>query len=266
MDKRLLLLPLLLCVALPALGWKRDGHRIAAELAQVELRPRARAEVERLLAGETEPTLPGVSSWADGLRLADPKDPRANWHYVNFRSGDCDYVPARDCPDGNCVIGAINRQFLVLSDRARPDAERRDALKYLVHFVGDVHQPLHSSPRRDKGGNDYQLSLAGRGTNLHAVWDSDLVASRGLAPERYAAELATRTPRPVDPTGSSDRPAVEWALESCRLVRDGGLYPSGHAIDARYLDAHRGQAEDRLRLAGHRLAGLLNFALDKPAR
>jgi nuclease S1 len=266
MDKRLLLLPLLLCIALPALGWKRDGHRIVAELAQRELRPQVRAEIGRLLAGEAEPTLAGVASWADTLRIADPKDPRASWHYVNFRSGDCDYVPARDCPDGRCVIGAINRQFLVLSDRARPDAERRDALKYLVHFVGDVHQPLHASPRRDKGGNDFQVSLDGRGTNLHAIWDSELVASRGLAPEAYAAELAGRTPRPVDPTGSSDRPAVEWALESCRLVRDGGIYPPDHAVDAKYLDAHRSQAEARLQLAGHRLAGLLNFALDRPER
>ena len=265
MDKRYLLLPLLLCIALPALGWKRDGHRIVAELAQRELRPPVRAEIDRLLVGEAEPTLPGVSSWADSLRIADPKDPRSDWHYVNFRSGDCDYVPARDCPGGNCVIGAINRQFLVLSDRSRPDAERRDALKYLVHFVGDVHQPMHSSPRKDKGGNDVQVNLDGRGTNLHAVWDSDLVASRGLAPEAYATELA-RSPLPADPTGASTRPAVEWALESCRLVRDGGLYPEGHKIDARYLDAHRGQAEAQLRLAGHRLAGLLNYALDPPAR
>ena len=92
---------------------------------------------------------------------------------------------------------------------------------------------------------------------------------RTKLPESFwhsAAELARRTPRPADPAGSSDRPAVAWALESCRLVRDGGLYPPRHAIDARYFDAHRGQAEDRLRLAGHRLAGLLNFALDKPAR
>jgi hypothetical protein len=266
MDKRRLLLLVLLGIALPAFGWKPDGHRIVGELAQAQLKPQARAEVARLLAGEPEPTLPGVSGWADQLRIADPKDARANWHFVNFRSGECDYVPARDCPGGDCVIGAINRQFLVLSDRARPDAQRRDALKFLVHLVGDVHQPLHASPRRDKGGNDYQVSLDGRGTNLHLLWDTDLVTSRGLPPAAYARELAARPPLPADPTGSSDRPVVEWALESCRVVRDGKLYPQGHVVDAGYLAAHRGQAEGRLRLAGDRLALLLNFALAPAAR
>lgn len=262
----MLLLPLLLCIALPALAWKRDGHRIVAELAQARLRPQAQAEVARLLAGEPEPSLAGVADWADLQRKSDPQDMRATWHFVNFRDGDCDYVPARDCPQGNCVIAAINRQFLVLSDASRPDAERRDALKYLVHLVADVHQPLHSTPKLDKGGGDYQVSIDGRGSNLHSVWDTDMVVSRGLSPEAYATELAARVPLPADPTGSSDRPAVEWALESCRIVRDGDLYPVGHVLDARYLATHRELAETRLRLAGRRLADMLNFALAPRAR
>ena len=261
MSTRFLLLLALCLLALPALGWKRDGHRIVAELAQAQLRPEARAEVARLLAGEAEPTLAGVADWADEVRKADPSDPRASWHYVNFRGGDCDYVPARDCPDGNCVVAAINRQFLVLSDRARPDAERRDALKYLVHLVADVHQPLHSTPRKDKGGGDYQVSLDGRGTNLHLVWDQDIIAAAKLPSADYAAKLAARPPLPADPTGRSDRPAVEWALESCRIVRDGRLYPAGHRIGADYLQAQRPIVEDRLRLAGGRLAGMINYAL-----
>ena len=127
MKKRVVLLLALCLLASPGLGWKRDGHRIVGELAQRQLTPAARAEVARLLAGEPEPSLAGVASWADDVRAADPKDRRATWPYVNFRGGDCNYVPPRDCPDGNCVIGAINRQFLVLSDRSRPDAERRNA-------------------------------------------------------------------------------------------------------------------------------------------
>lgn len=266
MSKRFLLLLALCFLALPALGWKRDGHRIVAELAQAQLRPEARAEVARLLAGEPEPTLAGVADWADEVRKADPSDARSSWHYINFRNG-CDYVPARDCPDGNCVVAAINRQFLVLSDRARPDAERRDALKYLVHLVADVHQPLHSTPRNDKGGGDYQLIVDGRGTNLHQVWDQDIILSAKLPSADYAATLAAKSPLPADPTGRSDRPAVDWALESCRIVRDGTLYPDGHRIDAAYLRAQRPVVETRLRLAGARLAGMINYALaPRPAR
>jgi nuclease S1 len=264
MNPRVLLLLALFCIALPALGWKREGHRIVADLAQRKLSAQAQAEVARLLANEPEPSLAGVADWADEVRKADPTDRRASWHFVNFRDGTCDYVPARDCPDGNCVVAAINRQFLILSDRSRPDAERRDALKYLVHLVADVHQPLHATPRRDKGGGDYQVELDGRGTNLHAVWDRDIILASGLSPADYAARLAAQAPLSPDPTGRSDRPAVDWALESCRIVRDGNLYPPGHHVGPDYLRGQRATVEGRLRLAGDRLAGMINYALAPP--
>jgi hypothetical protein len=262
MKYRVVLLLLSLCVASPALGWGRDGHRIAADLAQRQLLPQARDEVARLLAGEPEPTLAGVADWADEQRSADPRDPRARWHYVNFRAGGaCEYVPARDCPGGDCVVAAINRQFRVLSDRSRSDRERRDALKYLVHLVADAHQPLHSTPRLDKGGGDYQVSVNGRGTNLHQVWDREILRATGLAPDAQAARLAVAPPLSADPASRTDRPAVAWALESCRIVRDGGLYPSGHRIGNDYLRTHRPLVETRLRRAGDRLAGMINLAL-----
>lgn len=261
MTRPTLLLLLLCAIAPPALGWGRDGHRIAAGLAERQLTPAARREVARLLAGEPEPTLPGVANWADEVRKSDPGDRGARWHYVNFRGGDCRYAPPRDCPDGDCVIAAIERATRTLADRSRPDAERRDALKLLVHFITDVHQPLHSSPRADKGGNDYQVSIAGRGSNLHAVWDRELVASRGLAPEAYAAVLAAQPPLPAQAPSGATPAAADWALESCRIVRDGEIYPAGHRIGREYLDAHRGQAELRLRVAGDRIAATLNAAL-----
>ena len=256
---------LLLCLATPpALGWGRDAHAIAAELAQRQLTPAARAEVSRLLAGEPEPNLPGVASWADDIRKADPKDPRSRWHYVNFRDGGCDYLPARDCPDGACVVGAIERQLAVLSDRSRTDAERRDALKYLVHFIGDVHQPLHSTPRADKGGGDFQVNLEGRGTNLHLVWDYDLLPSTGVSAQAHAGQLAARPALDPDPTRGAKHPARAWAQESCRIVADGAIYPTGHKIDDGYVRAHRPLAEQRLRQAGDRLAATLNAALAIP--
>ena len=252
---------LLLCLlSSPAWSWGPEGHRIVADLAEAQLRPAALAETRRLLAGEAEPTLPGIASWADELRK-EQAGANGRWHYVNFLGGDCDYVPPRDCPNGQCVVAAINRNFLVLSDRTRPDAERRDALKYLVHFVGDVHQPLHATSRKDKGGNDHQVSLDGKGSNLHSVWDRALLASRGLDARAYAQALAKSPALPADPSARSDRPAVEWALESCRIVRDGGLYPPTRRIDPSYLQAHRPQAELRLRQAGARLAAMINHAL-----
>src|SRR5690606_30640415 len=138
--------PLLLALAPAAFGWSALGHRLTGELAERHLDPVASAEVARLLAGEDDPSLSGVAYWADALRNADP--PRfkqtSSWHYVNYPRDRCEYEPARDCKDGNCVIGAIQAQQAILADRSQPEAARRDALKFLVHFVGDAHQPMHA--------------------------------------------------------------------------------------------------------------------------
>jgi len=254
-----------------AAAWGNPAHRVVAGLAQAQLRPGAAAEAARLLAGEPEPTLAGVSAWADTVREDGGQAGRRSrrWHYVDFHGGaepGCEYVPERDCPDGDCVVAAINRQFLALADRHRPDAERAEALKYLVHLVADVHQPLHASPRDDKGGLQFQLTWRGKGDNLHLLWDVGLLERefelQGVDEAGYVRTLASRPPLPPDPTRHSDRPAVEWAQESCRLVRDGALYPDSRVLGDEYLDAHRAQLEERLRLAGSRLADMLNFALD----
>ncbi len=259
----------LLFLLLPAqaIAWSAKGHRIVGELAQERLTPAARAEVDRLLLGEPVPGLAGIATWADDLRDSD--DPRAKvsstWHYMNFPRGDCSYVPARDCPGGNCVIAAINRQFLVLGDRQRPDAERRDALKFLVHFVGDVHQPMHAGWADDRGGNDFQVNYQGKGYNLHSTWDSLIINSRGLEPAAIVPLLNKQPALPYDPTRRSDRPAVDWALESCRIVTAPDTYPAKRVIDNDYLLAHRPIVDLRLRQAGLRLADMINFALRTPA-
>ena len=265
---RTLLLGLLLAFPALASAWGQQGHRIVGHLAAAELSPRARAEVARLLAGEADPTLAGVANWADDLRDSDSPifDPvrskqTSRWHFINFPRGQCQYAPPRDCPGGNCIIAAINRNFLAVSDSKRPDAERREALKFLVHFVGDVHQPLHAGDRPDKGGNEFQVSYRGEGWNLHSTWDSLIIRERGLDPARSAWTLRRRPPLPHDPTRSSQTPALDWALESCRIVANGALYPSKHVIDDAYLATHRPLVEQRLRQAGSRLAAMLNYAL-----
>ena len=257
---------LFLLILLPATAqaWGQLGHRIVGELAERQLRPAARSEVQRLLAGESEPTLAGVAYWADDVRHADPDMARrtGRWHYLNFPRGSCDYVPPRDCPDGQCVVAAINRSFLALSDRRRPDAERTEALKFLVHFVADVHQPLHAGFGDDRGGNDYQLNVRGNASNLHSVWDSAVIEQRHLQASEYAQVLSRLPPLAFDPTRRSDRPAVEWAQESCRIVAAPDFYPPKGRLDNAYLKHYQATAERRLRQAGARLANMLNYALD----
>lgn len=272
----------LLCVFLPffaahALAWSNQGHRLVAELAQRRLTPAANAQVAALLAGEPEPSLAGVASWADTLRKSDPESYKKTerWHYINFPVGTCVYRPQRDCPDGNCVVGQIERQRAILGDRAQPLQTRREALKFLVHFVGDVHQPLHAGNRKDKGGNDFQISLRTdlqpeayaqknyvdgvMGTNLHSVWDYYILASERLPTPQYADRLAA-LPWPPKLPGKSTSPA-DWASESCRLLDSQRLYPKSHKMDSHYLDAQRPLAERQLRIAAKRLADLLNATL-----
>jgi len=248
-----------------ALAWGPTGHRIIGELAQRQLTPQARAAVAELLRGEPEPSLAGVANWADDMRTIDPGFARrtSRWHYVNFGSGDCDYVPARDCPGGDCVIAAIDNQLRVLGDRSLPRAQRVQALKFVVHFVGDVHQPFHAGGRDDRGGNDFQVSYRGEGTNLHAVWDSLILDGQARTPADYAARLAT-TSVAASATQIDADSAQRWARESCMAIGADALYPSKHSINDAYLDSHRALAEQRLRLAGARLAAELNVALANP--
>src|SRR5690606_11255084 len=113
---------LTLAVAGPAGAWARLGHAIVGELAERHIDPKAKAEVARLLAGEADPSLGGVASWADDLRDSDPARFKATsrWHYLNARGGGCDFDLERDCPGGGCVVGAIAAQRAVLADRSQP--------------------------------------------------------------------------------------------------------------------------------------------------
>lgn len=249
--------------AAPAAAWGRLGHRLVAALAWDELSPNARAAVAELLNGEADPTLPGVAVWADDLRANDPDLGRrsAKWHYVNIAEHDCAYVAARACPGGDCVVEAIRTQTAILADRSRPRAERAQALKFVVHFVGDVHQPLHAGFAHDKGGNDFQVNLDGRGSNLHSLWDSGLLNSGGLDEAGYLQRLrkmplaVARAKRPLPPD------AAHWAEASCKVVREPGLYPASAKISPAYLQHWRPLAEAQVRRGGSQLAVVLNAAL-----
>lgn len=256
-----LLLPLALAIALPVHAWGALGHRLVARLAEDGLTPQARAGTARLLQGEAEPTLAGIATWADELRSSDPGLGKRStrWHYVNLGGDGCAYQATRDCPGGDCLVAALETQARILADPARTDAERRQALKFVVHFVGDVHQPLHAGHAQDRGGNDYQVNWRGKGSNLHSLWDSGMLNAQGLSEDAWVARLrALPAPAPVSPLPA--RASQLWAEQSCRVVATPGFYPKGHVIDEVYVATHLPIAEAQLRLAGARLAAVLNAA------
>ena len=234
------------------LAWGADGHRLVAEESQQLLSPAARAEVDKLLALEPGATLASISTWADETRSRET----ASWHYVNFpRDSDCTYEAPRVCPGGACVVAAIEHQEAVLASKA-PDAERLVALKYVVHFVGDVHQPLHAGYADDKGGNAFQVRFDGRGTNLHAVWDSGLIQTWPGGPDALRAAVSSKLTKDA----AASTPA-QWAQESCRIVGAPGFYPRGHVLGDEYAAQMDPVAVDRLAAAASRLAQVLNASL-----
>jgi hypothetical protein len=237
---------------LNAEAWGAEAHRLIAELAEPRLTDAARAEVNRLLAMEPGATLVSISTSADEFRSPST----AAWHYVNLpRESSCRYESHQSCIQGNCVVGAIERQVELLAS-ARPDAERLKALKYVTHLVADVHQPLHAGFADDRGGNNYQLQAFGRGTNLHAVWDSALIRNWPGGEQALRTAVNTEMARSV-----AHGTAAAWSEESCAIVLAPGFYPEGHQLGADYQDRWATTLERQLAIAAQRLATVLNQTL-----
>lgn len=232
-----------------ALAWGGEGHQTVAWIAQAQLSPAARTRVAQLLQLEPGSTLASIASWADEHRDSS----NSRWHYINFPRGDCHYQPERDCPDGQCVVAAIAAQQAILHSTA-PASEKLIALKFLVHLVADIHQPLHAGFGDDRGGNQYQLQYDGEDSNLHALWDHQLVAQFGLRAKALARKIS------ADQAGSSAfaiEAAPAWAVQSCRIVSGARFYPAPK-VPQSYLRDAAPMVEQQLWRAGVRLAAMLN--------
>src|SRR5690349_6886376 len=146
--------------------WWDLGHRVVARIAETRLTPHTRAAVRDILGGQS---LADASVWADNIRQY--RHDADKLHYVNIPLRDTVYLPERHCPAGQCVIAAIEQDRQVLADPAASPDQRAEALRFLIHFVGDLHQPLHVADDGDRGGNDRPVTFLGHATNLHKVWD-----------------------------------------------------------------------------------------------
>jgi hypothetical protein len=242
---RALLIAVLALLVSTAHAWGTQGHQVVADLAYAQLTTKAKTEVDRLLALEPGATLASISTWADETR----NKTTAPWHYVNFPRDTCAYDAARDCPDGQCVVGAIDKQLAILASNAS-DEKRLNALRYVVHLVADVHQPLHAGYADDRGGNTYQVQAFGRGTNLHALWDTGLIENTGMDTSAMTTKLMG------SPVTSGSLDAAHAAEASCRIVGTAGFYP-GRKVGAGYVERFTPVMERQLRLAGARLARIL---------
>ena len=259
---RLALVALLWSVPSFASVWGVEGHAVVAELADMHLTTVAKARVAQLLPpGES---LASISSWADEVCHKLPAT--APWHFVDI-PGNQQYLASRDypvtpsSPQGSCVIGAIRHFQQVLADPQQA-AQHAEALKWLVHFVGDIHQPLHCDDHNDRGGNQVTVKFFKQTTNLHAVWDTGIIGKTGLTEIDYARQLNARL-RPADIPGVEAGTLENWASES-HVLADQHSYQGVTAngrLAGTYFDANEPIVDQQLTRGGIRLAKILNDLL-----
>lgn len=241
----------------PALAWGAQGHEIAAAAALDELTPAARAQVGQLLGSPA--MMIHDSNWADEIR--DRRPQTAAWHFVDIPLEAPGYDPRRDCTGGNCVVAQIEHDRAILADRRRPAPQRADALRFLIHFVADIHQPLHAVDDDDRGGNAIRVSWQGGRATMHHIWDTTVVEGLGFDTAAIAAGLVREPARKAWQSGS----AAAWAVESRNVARD-EVYALTRGrrtlrLPQGYLRAEAPVARLQLARAAARLAWLLNGAL-----
>jgi S1/P1 Nuclease len=250
--------------AAPAFGWGDKGHRIHAGLTWKLLSPTTRERVEALLGDESFAT---AALWADAIRK-DRKD-TAPWHYVNIEKGATGFEASRDCKDSQCVVTQIEHWTVKLSDPTTPRAERLEALKWVLHLVADLHQPLHVALAADRGGNDIPVRFFGEDTNLHSVWDVALLERFGHSVERHVDEIAAVLDQ-SDVAAWRGGSVVAWADESWRLAHsvayagvDGKEIAPGAALGRDYWLTRAAAVDRQLGKAAVRLAAVLERAFSK---
>jgi hypothetical protein len=221
--------------------------------------PAARAEVDRLLATEPDATLASIAPWADQLRAKDPA-----WAVARPAGTTSTSPKTTATTKHRSTAGTATASSKPSRRRApwRPQpGERLQALKFVVHLVGDIHQPMHAGYAHDKGGNDFQLQFGNRGTNLHSLWDSGMLNTRKLDDAGYLPVLQSQRAPKLARQSNPQRDPQTWAEASCRISMQPGVYPASRKIGDEYTERYRPLAEAQLRLAGENLAQLLNRVL-----
>ena len=252
-------------------GWGREGHEIVASLAQVRLTENTKTGIRSLIG---DASLASIASWADEVR--PDRDETYNWHFVDIPKDASGFSDERDCflpasrhkgsatDHHNCVVDRIELIKNILSDSNTPRDDRIEALKFVVHFVGDVHQPFHAIGEA-AGGNGIVVTQFGstecgrHPCNLHGAWDSGLIEHTAMGRDEYVAHLEKLiSDEHLTATGSPE----EWANESHEYAKS-ALLPDRAQIDENYYETEIKVVDRRLALAGLRLAALLNEAFAK---
>lgn len=240
------------CTFANDLVWSKTGHRVTGEVAEKYLTRKAKKAIHKLLNGQS---LAEVSTFGDEIKADRKFREFSPWHYVNFPL-DKKYTDVEPSEDGDIVAG-INKCIAVVTNKNSSLTDKQFYLKFLVHLIGDLHQPLHVGRKEDKGGNDIQVQWFGKGSNLHRVWDSNMIDDYGMGYMELSDNLPRLSKEQVKDIQQGN--VYTWVEESQELVKK--IYSSaevGEKIGYRYSYDWWSTVEQQLQKGGIRLAVVLN--------
>ncbi len=235
------------------ISWGPTGHRTTGAIAEHYLKRKTRKAIAKILDGAS---LAEIATYADEIKSDKNYRKFSAWHYVNYPKGGS-YASAPKNPKGDIITG-IDSCIIVLKSKATSKKDKVFYLKMLVHLIGDLHQPLHIGHKKDKGGNTIQVLWHGKNTNIHHVWDIDMIATWNMS----YTELAANADRPLSKKQIAAMQAgtpLDWAIEN-RVITD-EIYATvqkGEKLSYNYSYKYIGTVKQQLQKGGVRLAGVLN--------
>lgn len=240
----------LLLVTFSVFGWGDTGHRVTGCVAEQYLSKKARKALERILGGQS---LAMASTWMDDVR-SDPAYKRmADWHWVTIPYGQT-YEASSKNPHGD-IIETLERVIAGLKSKQLSPRQEAEYVKILIHLIGDIHQPLHVGARDDRGGNQVRVKWFGKSSNLHRVWDSDIIDGTKLSYTEFAESLDKPDAEQIRKWQHTS--VREWAVESQQYHERVYAYDNGK-LGYPYAYKNLPLIREQLLKAGIRIAGVLN--------
>jgi hypothetical protein len=251
MKKALILCLSLLTVQFPAAAWGVTGHRVVGLVAQNHLKKSAKRKIATILHCNS---LAEVSNWMDDIKSDTAYNHTHDWHWVTIPQGQT-YEQSEKNPKGDIVM-KINEIVTALKAGNLSATQQEENLKFLVHLVGDLHQPLHVGDRDNQGGNQVRVQWFGQNSNLHRVWDSDMIESKNLSYSDLAGFLDEPSREQIKQWQAMS--ILDWAAVSQSHFPQLYNYPADGKLGYRYSYDHFDTVQTCLMQAGIHLAGLLN--------
>jgi hypothetical protein len=237
------------------LRWGQIGHYVTGHIAENHITEKTAAELDRVIGNES---LAVASVWMDDIRSDSNYDYTSSWHWVTIPDG-MTYDETEKNRDGD-VLWALETLIADLKEGGLSAKEEHDKLKMVVHMVGDIHQPLHVGTGDDRGGNDARVQWMGENSNLHRVWDSNMIESRQMSYTEISSNVDVVDQETVEEWQAAT--VRDWANESMNYREDVYNLPDNNRIGYEYRYANYDIVKERLVMAGVRLAGVLNDIYD----